>query len=490
MKFFTLPLALIISLFAQGQVLVSQNQNQTPHPSAQLEARSENKGFLPPVLNTRSRRNIVNPAEGLLVFDSTKQKMFVYTRGGWKSFAMGEDSIDIATGVQLSNPGFSNGEQAGYRVEIDGDYAYLGAWASNVNSKSQQGAVYIYHYENGIWNYQSKVVAADGEAFDNFGNDIALSQNYVFISSSGDGFGSNSAQGSVYIYKWSNGGLVFQNKITGSDATAGDRFGFEIEAERNLLIVGAVFDDIGLNTNQGSVYFYELEGEAWVEKQKYFAQSNTGTNDLFGKGIFINSNFVVIGCDFLNTPGNYGYNRNRVTVLTRANGTGSWVLHGEILNPSGQNFEAFGYSNTIEDDIVTISASMRDVPSGNKDRGTVYVFKRNQNSWNLIQTLAPTDPNIGDVFGDYFGSQVDRYGDYLLIGASHEDAALNNRDLGAAFLYKWDGTQFNLVKKLQSPTPQLLEWFGMGISIYKEKILIGAPGKSSNSGGAYFFEIQ
>jgi hypothetical protein len=478
------------TLFSNAQILISQQPSGPPNPSAQFEVRSNQKGFLPPVMSTNARRAIVNPAEGLMVFDSTKQLMFVFTKAGWQSFNITLESLGVSDGTAFPNPGFIINDLVGYQVEILNDVSFLGAATSTISGKSEQGAVYMYKFENGAWNFKVKITAADGQAGDNFGNDISATGDYVFIAASGDSYSENAKQGSVYIYKWIDNILTYQSKITGSNATSGDGFGSDIEAKGNLLVVAATLDDINANTDQGSVYFFEREGDNWVEKQKYFASANVGTNNLFGKGIVIDSNFVGVGCSHLNTPGNYGFNRNRISIFSRTGGIGDWGIHSEIVNPTEQNFEAFGYALTLKDSILTVSANMRDIPNGNKDRGAVYVYRRNGISWNLIQTIAPTDSSNGDSPGDYLGVSSDRDGNFLIVGSHHEDFGAGQNNYGGAFIYEWNGTQFVELKKLRSASPQIFEWFGTGVAIHNGKIVVGAPRRNSNTGAGYFFKIE
>jgi hypothetical protein len=489
-KLSLIALVVFVTTISNAQVLISQQPSGPPNPSAQFEVRSNQKGFLPPVMSTSARRAIVNPAQGLMVFDSTKQLMFVFTKSGWQSFNITLESLGVSNGIAFPNPGFSANDNAGYTVEIFNDVAFLGAFTANISGKAEQGAVYMYKFEHGTWNFITKIIASDGQAGDNFGNDISATQDYVFIAAYGDCYGENNKQGSVYIYKWIDNILTYQSKITGSNATSGDGFGSDIEAKGNLLVIAATTDDIGANTDQGAVYFFELNGENWVEKQKYFASANVATNNLFGKSIVIDSNFVAVGCSFMNSPGNYGFNRNRISIFSRSGGIGDWILHSEIVNPTTLNYEAFGNAITLKDDILTVSAHMVDNPTGNKDRGVVYVYKRNALSWNLIQTIAPTDSSTGDLYGDYFGFNCNRDSNYLVIGSPYEDFGAGQIDYGGAFVYQWNGNQFVQLKKLRSASPQSNEWFGIGVGIHNGKIVVGAHGRNSNTGAGYFFAIE
>jgi hypothetical protein len=55
----------------------------TPAASAQLEVASTTKGFLPPRLTTAERDAISSPAAGLVLYNSTTNKLQVRTNAAW-----------------------------------------------------------------------------------------------------------------------------------------------------------------------------------------------------------------------------------------------------------------------------------------------------------------------------------------------------------------------------------------------------------------------
>ena len=66
-----------------------------PATSAALEIRSGNKGFLPPRMNTSEIAYIANPANGLTVYNTTDEHLYVYTSSTnqWKRVAYDASSI-------------------------------------------------------------------------------------------------------------------------------------------------------------------------------------------------------------------------------------------------------------------------------------------------------------------------------------------------------------------------------------------------------------
>jgi hypothetical protein len=77
-------IALNFSLTALSQgIVISGDANATPHGSAMLDVQSAEKGFLPPRMTTTERTAISGPAEGLVVYDTDEESLFLYTGIGW-----------------------------------------------------------------------------------------------------------------------------------------------------------------------------------------------------------------------------------------------------------------------------------------------------------------------------------------------------------------------------------------------------------------------
>lgn len=85
-KLFFLVLILLIDiLFSQAiaQVAISSS-GSIADSSAMLDVKSSNKGILVPRVNSTQRTSIVNPADGLLVYDTDTQNFWYYKSGsGW-----------------------------------------------------------------------------------------------------------------------------------------------------------------------------------------------------------------------------------------------------------------------------------------------------------------------------------------------------------------------------------------------------------------------
>ncbi|MBN1198382.1 MAG: hypothetical protein JXA23_03445 [Bacteroidales bacterium] len=94
---------------ARGQVNISVDGND-PDPSAMLEVKSDQKGFLPPRLTTLQRNAIVSPAEGLLIYNTDLNCIEFYTgqEKGWFCPCSGHASPDC--GLLVVNGSYYTGQ--------------------------------------------------------------------------------------------------------------------------------------------------------------------------------------------------------------------------------------------------------------------------------------------------------------------------------------------------------------------------------------------
>ena len=165
----------------------------------------------------------------------------------------------------------------GFSVSISGNYAIVGACCNDDNG-TDSGSAYIYEFVDGVWTQQRKLTASDGTGWENFGFSVSISGNYAIVGArNGDNNGSNS--GSVYIYEL---GTWTEQKLTASDGASGDEFGYSVSIDGNYAIVGARYDD-DYGTDSGSVYVYEL-GHVDGAKAHCFRRSRRRSVWLFGVG--------------------------------------------------------------------------------------------------------------------------------------------------------------------------------------------------------------
>ena len=176
----------------------------------------------------------------------------------------------------------------------------IGARYDDVGANSTQGSAYIFVRSGTSWTQQAKLVASDGVAGDFFGWSVSISADgvYAVIGAYFDDVGANNDQGSAYIFVRSGTSWTQQAKLVASDGAANDWFGWSvsISADGAYAVIGAYFDDVGANSTQGSAYIFVRSGTSWTQQAKLVA-GDGATSDYFSSSVSISADgaYAVMG---------------------------------------------------------------------------------------------------------------------------------------------------------------------------------------------------
>jgi len=143
----------------------------------------------------------------------------------------------------------------GQSVAIDGNTIVVGSDGSD-NNASSSGSVYVFTRDvDHNWWLQSKVLPADPQANANFGIAVDLDQNLMLV-----GADAADNQGAAYVFSRDvQGQWTQEDKLTASDAAAGDGFGFSVALRQPLAMVGAWREDSnGIQGGQAYLYARDI----------------------------------------------------------------------------------------------------------------------------------------------------------------------------------------------------------------------------------------
>jgi hypothetical protein len=183
-------------------------------------------------------------------------------------------------------------DQFGYAVAISENYAIVGSYRDDDKGDSS-GSALIYKREQEMWVLQAKLLASDGQPNDYFGYDVAISGDYAAVGAYRSDDDSRNNVGSVYIFKYDRGVWNFQTKLVPIQGSSNDYFGFSVAFSGTRLLVGAYGDDDKGSTS-GAAYLYILEGDQWNMQKKYIA-SDGATYDYFGYDIAVGDQGLIMG---------------------------------------------------------------------------------------------------------------------------------------------------------------------------------------------------
>lgn len=183
---------------------------------------------------------------------------------------------------RVTPPGTMPKDNVGHAVSVEGATVVAGAPFDSVSAR-EAGAAYVFNASNG--SLRLKLSASDASAEDRFGFAVATSGGLIAVGAPYDD-DLGSASGSVYLFNATTGALI--RKIVASDAGVNDQFGIALDLVGNTLAVGAWGD----NGGAGSVYVFDVTTGAQVGK---FVASDAAPLDVLGRSVALSGSSVIAG---------------------------------------------------------------------------------------------------------------------------------------------------------------------------------------------------
>ncbi len=321
----------------------------------------------------------------------------------------------------------ATGDLFGGSVAISGETVVVGASDDDIGANANQGSAYVFVRNGTTWSEQQKLTASDGTAVDLFGLSVAISGETVVVGTYRSTIGAITNQGSAYVFVRNGTTWSLQQKLTASDGASLDQFGFSVAISGETVVIGANFDDIGANTNQGSAYVFVRNGTTWSQQQKLTA-SDGALQDQFGVSVAISGETVVIGA----SGDDIGANSNQGSAFVFVRSGTTWSQQQQLIVSDGEGFDQFGFSVAISGEMVMIGANGDDI-GANSGQGSASVFVRSGTTWSQQQQLAASDGAAADIFG----WSVAISGETVVVGANSDDIGANGNQ-GSAYMFVLD----------------------------------------------------
>ncbi|MDA3811093.1 MAG: FG-GAP repeat protein [Spirochaetaceae bacterium] len=394
-------------------------------------------------------------------------------------------------------------EDFGFSVDIDGNYAIVGAPSADSNL----GAAYIFERQaDGTWNSGQRITALVRTINDGFGNSVAISGDWAVVGASNsdadlngvdtdippDGVpDTNIKDGKAFIFQRDSDGNWTESQdldvsYCGGDIDEYEFFGSSVAIDGSWMVIGARGDDRDVDPggiiDYGAAYVLKRTGTNWGDA----ARLNDGVlNSSFGTDVDIYGDIMVVGAPREDTDGNLGvYPVKQGAAYIYRYDVDGWILSGNdnVTASLPTHHALLGYSVSISTNYIVAGAI------GEGIAGTVSLFSRSgTDDWNseAAQQIIPENSKDGDVYG--IGLATD--GSYILAGAPYSDyySPLS----GSVFLYEIGDDGIVTLKQPIAPenTSGLKGW-GISIAIDDGRAIIGQNEDPFNGGdgAAYIFE--
>jgi hypothetical protein len=370
-----------------------------------------------------------------------------------------------------------------------------------------------------------------------FGKAIALGDGVLAVGAPSITSGPEySDSGSVYIYRQGADGWAEEAQLRASDRGDGfqyaQAFGSALALNGDLLFVGApTADDRQAGDNTGAVYIFEDGPNGWDEiailKSPQPAANNQFGNDITAHGEHlgvVEGNYSAggrlrlfqgQGGDWRQTAvieapapdgGHGGISAFDLYANTLAVGTVSFQgeeadthISGEVrlywfdgatwVTTGNLPSEIFGTSIALDGQGTNVKRLAVGSPwysTSGLLAGSVAIFTRNGESWELEETLGSPDMELSVYWGGGYGGSVALGEDLLLTGGPgySEDSLWD----GAAYLYQLsDGRWIDQLRLTPPEDGGSGDFFGSEVEIYSNTLLVSAPNEFGNA--VYVYEV-
>ena len=416
-------------------------------------------------------------------------------------FVFGHDGTSWVEEQMLTANDPSDTAFFGRAVALDGDLAVIGAWGDGTVSLNA-GSAYVFRHDGTTWVEEQKLTASDGMNGDIFGHAVAVAGDVIVVGAGGDDVGASTDAGSAYVFGHDGISWVETQKLTASIVDAGAGFGRAVDADEEVILVGAPSD-----SSVGAAYTFRWDGAAWVEEQKLTSGSVSSSSRL-GTSVALQGDRILVAAskddDVASGAGSVLY--------YRWDGT-AWLEEQKLTASDAVLGDEFGLDLGLDGDLTVVAAD-----------DDLYAYRFDGTSWTNEQLLAgPSSPKsaavagttaflgeadrvfvyetvVPDVsnkitavdgqFADDFGISISLSGDVMAVGAWGDDDAAPGA--GALYVFRDDGAAWQEEQKLTASDAAAQDGFGLAAEVSGDTILVGAGENDeagTDAGAAYVFEL-
>jgi len=421
-------------------------------------------------------------------------------RGDQFGFAIDADGLRVvASGVGIDSTGNNSGRVVEFGIENDAwvlsdvfDVAGFSRSGHAVATSGDQLIVgvptggtaesFIRDSSNDTITFEYTIHQAalqiQGDAEDSFGWSVASTEDWAVVGAPTAITRSAIAGGSVWVFQRDGEDWNFHSQLNPSTVGHGDHFGSSLAIEGNVLVVGSRLADAG-NTDAGTAYIFELNGDQWQWTDRLFAVG-IDQGDQFGYSVAVDGDRVVVGAIF--DEAGTVINSGTATVFEK--NANDWDATQTLVADTPQQGTRFGHAVSLSQNWLAVSSPTAD------QTGRAYTWRLENGDWNLKGSFAADDTNKGDEFGNSLS--ID--GSSLVVGAwKHDHNGIWNS--GAAYVFNWTDGAWQQSNKLISSASfgSLLSWnrFGSSVDLDGGRLAIGSvfeDGSGEDSGAVYLFD--
>ncbi len=293
-----------------------------------------------------------------------------------------------------------------------------------------------------------------------FGYSLSIDGNTALIGAPDSGH-----SGAAYVFDFDGEQWNKTATLEAVDQDINANFGVSVSLSGNRALIGAEYD-LSSGERTGSAYVYDFDGANWIQSQKLTGTDNERIKN-FGNSVSINGNRLFVGAYAsgevynVHEPNPHGAG----AIFIFENSGTQWLQSQKIVANDDHDIIGFGRTFSIFGERLLVGASWgeNDTP---QQFGAAYVFDYDGQTWQ--QSYKIISNNL--VVGDKFGVSVSLGPDRALIGA-YRDSELSSY-AGAAYIFDFDGLNWNQTQKLTADGSVLQRNFGRVVNLSGNQAMV------------------
>lgn len=310
----------------------------------------------------------------------------------------------------------------------------------------------------------AKLTASDASAEDWFGYSVSLGGNVAVVGAPQFVV---APPGAAYVYRFDGANWGEEAKLEPPPGAFGYFFGWSVAVGGNVALIGAFGDN--------AAYVYRFDGINWIEETRLTA-FDTVSGDGFGQVVGVSDDVALVGAPGQNTNTGAAY-------VFRRDPTKGWLYETKLTASDANVGDEFGKSLSIDSGVALIGA-WRDDDRGD-DSGAAYVYRYSGGiGWREEAKLTASDGAAGDMFG-----RVSVSGNVAVVGALADDDA--GASSGSAYVFRFNGVDWPQEAKLTASDATGSDEFGESVSVSGDVVVIGAyKDGATYTGAAYTYRFD
>ena len=388
--------------------------------------------------------------------------------------------------------GAGGGDRFGSSVALAHDRAVIGAPHRDGATELDAGGAYVYERNaEGAWIEVTTLSAADEAEAARFGSSIALDGDRAIIGASGRPDATSLYNGGAYVYERDSVGSWMEVSIlTASDGASGDHFGESVALDGDRAIIGAGYRDDPANADDGAgsgkAYVYERDAAGtWIEVAQLTSSTSVRFGG-FGQSVALDDDRAIVGAS-RSAGGAHVYERDA---------GGVWTEVATLIGSGGVENDGFGIAVELDGDRAIVGARGGNYGEGyDFDAGSVYVYERDAGgNWAEVAVLTASDAEDPppDAYFDglpEFGQSIALEGDRVIVGAPYRSSS-SGRSVGGAYVYERGATGAWTERSILSSSDGARgDLFGGAVALSGDQAIVGARLDDGGLGAAYVFTL-